>query len=281
MSTARPAPGGLLELRLEHDSRGRTVVASRAQRFPLRMTVPMYLDGTDPDMAFIFVQNPTGAVFAGDELEVRIAAGEGTRAHITGQSATKIARMDGGSARQRLAFALAPHVYLEYLPDPIIPQAGAQLEQRLEVELAHDAAFVTAETVGPGRRPLGERFAYERLSFRTDVRRDGHSLCIDALELEPRRRRPDAPGILGRHAYAGTVLAAAPEHDVEALAEAMHAALTARPDVLGAASVLPNGAGAGARVLSDSAPAARRALVEVWRVARERLVGLPLPELRK
>ena len=56
---------------------GRTVLAERRQRFPLRMTVPMYLDAGDRGMAFVYVQNPTGGVFAGDRLASRVDARPG------------------------------------------------------------------------------------------------------------------------------------------------------------------------------------------------------------
>ena len=59
---------GLLELAFRVGPGDRTVLASRRQRFPLRLTVPLMLDPALPGMAFVYVQNPTGGVFAGDRL---------------------------------------------------------------------------------------------------------------------------------------------------------------------------------------------------------------------
>jgi urease accessory protein len=257
------------------------VVAERRQRFPLRMTVPMYLDADDPGMAFVYVQNPTGGVFAGDRLETRVIAETGTRTHVTTQSASKLYRMDGGRAVQAVGFSLGEGAYLEYVPDPLIPHAGAHFEQSVVVDLAPGAGFVAAETLAPGRRTGGERFAYERLALRTEIHSEGRELCIDALELRPERRGPGSLGLIAEHEYVTTLVAAAPEQDAEALAARLDALLADERDVHGAAATLPNGAGAVARILAGSAPAARRVLLEAWRVARGALAGLGAPAVRK
>ncbi|MGH2870596.1 MAG: urease accessory protein UreD, partial [Solirubrobacteraceae bacterium] len=83
---------GLLELRAATDGYGRTYLAEHQQRFPLRITTPMYLDPGDRGMAFCYVQNPTGGVFAGDLLVERLVVEPGARLHVTSQSATKLYR---------------------------------------------------------------------------------------------------------------------------------------------------------------------------------------------
>jgi urease accessory protein len=272
---------GLLALRMRCDARRRTVLAERRQRFPLRMTVPMYLDAGDRGMAFVYVQNPTGGVYAGDRLVTSITAEPGARVHVTTQSATKICRMDGGEAVQEMRFDVGAGAYVEYVPDPVIPQAGARLEQQTVVELGEGAAFVAAETLSPGRRARGERFAYERIRLRLEARRDGHELCVDTMELVPSRRPPDAPGILGSRDYLVSLVALCPEHDTARLAAVLDAALAERPGLLGAADELPNGSGAVARILAPSAMAAREALLGAWATVRREVIDLPLPAIRK
>jgi urease accessory protein len=272
---------GLLELAFRRDGEGRSVLGALRQRFPLRMTVPFYLDRADPGMAFVYVQNPTGGVFAGDRLATNLAAGEGARVHLTTQSATKLYRMDGGEAIQELRFELDNGAYVEHVPDPLIPQGRARFRQRLLVELAPGAAFVATEAVAPGRRARGERFAYDLVELRTEARRSGRALCVDVVRLDPRRSDPLRPGVLGGRDYLVTLVAVAPEHDTEALARGLDEALGAEPDVLGAAGELPHGAGAAARALAPGPLEARRALLTAWRAARAELAGLPLPAVRK
>lgn len=272
---------GLLTLRLDCDSTRRTRLVGREQRFPLRTTVPLYLDPSDPGLAFIYVQNPTGGVFAGDRLDTRLAVGEGARVQLTTQSATKLYRMDGDQARQEFDFDLAERSYLEYLPDPVIPQRGSQLSQRMNVEVGPHATLIATEIVGPGRLARGERFRYDRLAFDTAVFRDGKPLCVDASVLEPARRRPDRHGIFGTWNYLGTLLVVSPERAPEDLGDRLNAQLPHAEGVTGAAGPLPHRAGAVARILAHRAPAIRRELARAVSTARQEILGYPLPSLRK
>lgn len=274
--------GGLLELRFVVGPSGRTQLAERKQRFPLRLTAPMYLDPADPDMAFVYIQNPTGAIFADDRLVISITAEEGTRVHLTTPSASKISRMDTGYAWQRIDIRLGTGAYLEWVPEPLIPQAGSRLHQELHVELADDAAFFGTEMIAPGRFARGEAFAYERLQLRTTVSdATGRELCGDVLLLEPTKRSPDRRGLLGSYPYLGMALAAAPRADCDALAASLDAAVAEIPGCLSAAGALPSATGALARVLAHTSAAAKDALEATWRAARPALIGVAPPERRK
>jgi urease accessory protein len=182
-----------------------------------------------------------------------------------------------------LRFALGEGAYVEHIPDALIPQAGSRYRQLLEVSVAPGSAFVSAETIAPGRRAHGERFAYELLELTTVARRGGRELCAERLRFAPRESRVDRPGVLGEADYLVTVFAVAPESDVGALADRIDAALACAdvPGARGAAGVLPNRAGAFARILAADAPGAGRMLRIAWAAARACLIGLPLPEGRK
>jgi urease accessory protein len=274
---------GLLELAFCRGPRGRSVVRARRQRFPLRTTVPFFLDSAAPDMSFVYIQNPTGGVFEGDRLLTSVTADAHVRLHVTTQSATKLYRMQSGVAEQELRFVLSHGAYVEHVPDALIPQAGSRYHQLLDVSVAHGAVFVSAETVAPGRRAHGERFAYDLLELTTVVRRDGRELCADRLRLAPGRSPVDRPGVLGAADYLVTLFAVAPESDAGVLAGRIDAAL-ASADVVGAsgaAGELPNGSGALARILARDAPGAALMLRVAWAAARQCLAGLPLPEGRK
>lgn len=285
MASCSPAEAadqdGLLGLRFAPNAWGRTVLARCVQRFPLRTTVPMYLDDADQGMAFIYVQNPTGGVFAGDRLVTEVELDPGARVHLTTQSATKIYDMAGGEACHELRFALADGAYLEHLPDALIPQAGARFAQRTLIALHGGAACLTAELIGPGRRARGERFGYVELALATEVRFGGQLVCADALRLSPSTTPPSAAGVLGAHDYLASMLVIAPDRDAERLVHLLGTALEEADTGLGAAAALPNGAGAVVRVLGTTATQARRALTAGWRAARRELLELPLPRVRK
>jgi urease accessory protein len=243
--------------------------------------MPFFLDSGAPDMAFVYVQNPTGGVFGGDRLLTAVIADSHVRAHITTQSATKVYRMEGGFAEHELRFVLGEGAYVEHIPDALIPQAGSRYRQRVDVSIAPGAAFVGAETVAPGRRAFGERFAYELLELTTCVRRQGRELCHERLQLAPGRSPVNRAGVMGESDYLVTLMAVAPESDTRALARAIDAVLRAESCASGAAGELPNAAGAVARMLAPDASSADRVLRRAWAAAREFLIKLPPPERRK
>ena len=273
--------GGLLALRVRRDQAGRTALVERRQRFPLRTTMPFYLDAAAPDMAFVYVQNPTGGVFAGDHLEMEVTAEVGARLHVTTQSATKLYRSEGAEAYQLTRFTLAAGAYLEHIPDPLIPQRGSRYRQRVVVDLDETATFIGAETIAPGRRAFGERFTYALLDLTTEIRCRGRGLLAERLRFEPSRARPDRSGALGGSDYLVTVIAIAPARDADTVIVAVERALAEHPHLEAAAGEAPHGAGVIVRLLAPSAPQAMRGLRIIWGALRLSLIDLPLPVTRK
>jgi urease accessory protein len=271
---------GLLELAFRVGPGDRTVLASRRQRFPLRLTVPLMLDPALPGMAFVYVQNPTGGVFAGDRLRLRIDAGPATRVHLTTPSATRVYRMAAGRAEQSLELTVSDGAYVESISEPVIPQAGSCFASRTSVCLGEGAAYVGADLVTPGR--FGEAFAFDLVELETTVADvSGRELFADRIRLEPLRRRPNARGLLGSATHVGTLVAVAHGHDGEALAAATDRRLAGLAGVKAAAGVLPCGQGVLARAVGASAAAVRAAIDAAWAEARQALLGAPLPPRRK
>jgi urease accessory protein len=268
---------GLLDLRFARASSGRTYLAGCRQRFPLRITTPHYLDDSDRGMAFLIIQNPAGAVFAGDHLELRLEAETGARVHLRTQSATRLCRMDGERATQTMAVKVAAGAYVEYLPELLIPQAGSDYAQRLSIDAAGGGTMITAEIVAPGRRAYGERFAYEHLRLETAVSVDGRTLAVDVLDLCPARRHPVRTGLLGGNDYVASLMVVCPGSDADRLARELDAVLAAARAVTGAAGVLTDGMGVVGRILAPTASDARAAVRAVWERARMQLLGIAAP----
>jgi urease accessory protein len=277
------AAEGLLDLRFAVAPDGRTRAVRREFRFPLRMTAPMYLDPASSGMAFVYVQNPTGGVFAGDRLRTRLVLDAGATVHVTTQAATKVYRMDEGRGVQATDVTLAPGSYLELVPDLLIPHAGSRLVQTLDVKIVPGAALFATEMVAPGRLARGEWFDYALLDLRTRVfDPDGVELLADTLFFEPGRRRPERRGLAGAYSFVGTALALAPAGDVAELARAIDDACgDGRDGVAAGGCVLPGDVGVAVRALAHSHRSLRDVLHAVWRVARERLGGAPPPARRK
>jgi len=274
---------GLLDLQFVVAPDGRTRLARRNMRFPLRVTAPMYIDPASRDMAFVYIQNPTGGLFPGDRLETTLALDVRARVHVTTQSASKIYATDEAGAFQSIGGTLAAGSYLELVPDLVIPQAASRYVQKLDITMERDAGFFVTEMVAPGRLAHGERFAYSTLDLRTRVLdTDGTELVADTLFFEPKWRAPDRRGLMGRFSFVGTALAVAPTCDVPELVGAIEEVCGGFDhDVFAAGCPVHGDVGVAVRALATSHRALRDTLDAVWEVVRERLAGAPLPPRRK
>jgi urease accessory protein len=278
---SRPAAGGLLELVAEAAPDGRTYLSRRRQRFPLRLTTPLYLDPARPGMAFIYMQNPTGGMFEDDDHIISLSAGPGALVHLTTQAASKVYRADRGCARQSVTLTVAAGAFAEYVPDTLIPHAASRLEQEIVAEVETGGALILSEAIAPGRVAFGEAFAYSSLSLTTRVSCGGEEAAVDWLRLEPSELDPRRVGVLGGHAYLASLFAVEPGGDPEALARTISQAAGRTPGCLVGTGTLPSGSGVLTRILAPSGISAGRALEAAWSATRVALIDAEPPRRRK
>lgn len=212
-TTAREAgaailtPGGVcatLALDFARDAAsGRTVLAASSQEPPLRVVRAFPLaDGA----ALAHLHNVSGGLLGGDHLTLSVNAGAGASVQLTTTGATRIYRPRAGAAETTQAndIRVAEDALLEYLPDPLIPFAGARYAQRTSIHLAHGAGLFWWEIVAPGREARGEVFQYERLEMKTDLIANGRLIAAERLRLEPRNHALASLARLGPYHYWAT-----------------------------------------------------------------------------
>ena len=196
--TRRPTTHGLAELSLERRD-GRTRLAHARTRPPLIVQRALYPDDAAPDLAHVFLSNPTGGLFSGDRQEVRIEVGRGARAHVTTQSATKIYTMERGKAEQRVVLNVAAGGYLEYLPDPLIPFSNSSLEQDFCITVDSEGTSLWWDIITPGRVAMRESFQYRSVRNRLAVYRDNQRAVFrEAFDLSPQESTPNGIGLVER-----------------------------------------------------------------------------------
>lgn len=281
---AHPGQDGLAELVLA-PRHGRTRLTHQRVRPPLSVQRALYPDEALADMAYIYLVNPTCGLLANDRHRVSVTVSEGGRAHITTQNAAKVFTMPDGKASLRVELAAAAGAWLEYLPDPVIPYRGAELETHTEITAAPGAAVLFAETLAPGRSAMGESWLYRRLACRLAVRDpEGRRLYREAWDMSPADRGLFTPAVLGEGARPRTLATALVITDrlpAPRLAEMIQAALPRADGILAAASALPNNLGAAVKVIADDTPLAHSVLSACWAAARRRFLDAPPPTPRK
>ena len=130
------------------------------------------------------VINTAGGVTGGDRFRLEAAAGAGSRLTVTTQAAERAYRAQPGEiGRVSTRLKVGPGARLDWLPQELILFQGADLDRRLEIDLAEDANFLMVEPVVFGRRAMGERLSSARFSDRIDMRRNGRPLYRDGVRI--------------------------------------------------------------------------------------------------
>ena len=261
-----------------NDDMRRTVVDTIAQTPPLRMIRAFaQADGG----ALIHLHNVSGGVLGGDDLRVRVAVGADARALVTTTGATRVYRHRPGlpDAVQQTTFSVGAGGLLEYLPDPLIPYAGARYRQVTRCDLTGDGGLFVWDVVTPGREASGERFAYDTLALESVVTVDGAPVAWEKIALQPKCQALASPAALGDYRSFATLFMcrggqpAATWLALEKALAALADELTIVREVVWGASALAVD-GVVVRGLARDARHLSAALPALWRAGKRALYGL-------
>ncbi len=153
--------------------------------------------------ALVHLHNISGGVLGGDSLALNVQIAAGAYAQLTSTSATRLYRCSpqAATSTQTNIVQVQDDGLLEYLPDPLIPFAGARYRQRTQIELAPGAGLFWWETVAPGRTARGELFDYELVDISLAISAQGRPLALEHTQLEPKKRPLTALARLGTYRY--------------------------------------------------------------------------------
>jgi urease accessory protein len=179
---------------------GRTRMLLREAHQPLK--VVRAFDAGD-GAALVHLHNVSGGILGGDQFALNFRVGRDARAQITTTSATRVYRARQGQmpAIQHTAVQVEENGLLELLPDPLIPFAGSDYEQRTVIDLADGAGLFWWETVAPGREARGEVFAYDRLKLQTEISACGVPVALEHYTLRPQADALTSIVRLGNYRY--------------------------------------------------------------------------------
>lgn len=289
----RPGPvlHGVADLTLELRA-GRTRLTRVCTRPPLLVQQALYPDEGVPDMAYVFLANPTGGLLENDRQDISVSVGAGAKSHVTTQSATKVHPMTYGVAEQRVALTVAAGGYLEYLPDPLIPFQDASLAQCTDLTLEPGATVVYGDVITPGRVARGEAFQYRKISSRLTVyRRRKYPTYREGFDIAPSTAGRAGIGVMGSAGQPspgyseaptlGSVLVLCETPEARAILDQARQSLESCRDAHAGASLLPDGQGIGVKVIGVDCSAVQAAMNTVWSVARSALLGAPPQHMRK
>ncbi len=150
------------------------------QQVPLRVLPPFHFPGNEP--ALVYLLNPTAGLMDGDGQLIELTAGAGTRAVVTGQSASRIHPCLNGFSTQQWTVQVESGAVLVVLPGPAIPFQGCRYYQQARIDLATDARLIWGDIWLAGRHTRGEaseQFLFAHLIQELTVRREGKRVYRD------------------------------------------------------------------------------------------------------
>ena len=238
--------------------------------------------------ALVHLHNVSGGVLAGDRLALEVDVEAGAAAQITTTGATRLYRHRAGAAdsEQAARFKVGDGAILEYLPDAVIPYARSRHCQRTEIELGRGATVFWWEVLAPGRLAAGEKFAFDRLRVRNEIRAGSRPLLLENYLLEPLRKNLSATARMS--AFSHTVsFCAIQEGRADAFWRGLEGSLqdiahtlSIPGEILWGASTLASD-GVIVRGMAMSGRLIHKALLTFWRTARLAISGLDAIPPRK
>ena len=163
---------------------GRTVLAEAYAEPPFRVG-RWFAQGDDLHM--ILTSSAPGA-FGHDHLRQIVRVGRGAHVRLTSQSALQVhPSPDGATTHLHSSYDVADGAHLHCHWRPLIPFAGARLEQRIEVKIAGGGYLYWSDALMSGRHAHGERWTFASLAHEIAVSRDGSLEYLERYRVQPNK----------------------------------------------------------------------------------------------
>ena len=281
---------GRLDLSFERRG-GRTVVARQYAEPPWRIGSTFQA----ADVASLILVCAGPGIFAGDILRQSVHAESGTRVALTSQSALQV-HPGAADAPARIAhtYHVAGDGELHCHWDPLIPFAGARVQQQFAIDVAEGGRLYWSDALMSGRASRGETWRFEQLAHELRLRVAGELVYLERFTLEPSTQHPPRrtahlasgtthPALATRHSPPGThfstTLLCHPRATPDA-GESLQRSLDLAAEVLAGVDLIADGVLL-ARVVSASGAAFASAREAIRRFAAAAIFELPASAIRR
>jgi len=273
---------GILDLELQRDSAGKTVVTRQFSQVPLQIQRALYPENSLPGMAYLYVISPSGGILQGDRYRTDVLLKNKAIAHITTQGATRIYSMNSNSASQMVNITVDENCYLEYIPDQIIPYKNSRYYQKVNLEVHDNSTLIYSEILTPGRVAMGESFEYDICYLRTHCKNQDKKIrFLENTKIEPKKQKLNDFGILGEHSIVGTVYIFTRKEDVNELENTINQTIRDRHEVSVGTSFLPDESGIIIRILGNKTELVFDVVFKTVEISRKKILGASFSKTRK
>ena len=195
------AIGRRARLELVFEARGgRTVIARAYAEPPFRIGRSFDVDGA----AYVILVCSGPGVFAGDALDLSIRVRPGARVILASQSALQVHPSAASTpALIRHRYVVEEDGELQAHWDPVIPFAGARLDQRFELQIDEPSRLYWSDALMSGRVDRAETWSFDCVAHELRLRVGTTSEVSGAIHASTARALDDASVGRRRHALHG------------------------------------------------------------------------------
>ncbi len=254
----------------------KTLARTVCQAAPLKVLKAFYPEGES--IAHLYILNSTGGILQGDQMDINIHLVADAEAVVLMPAATKIHPCPSGDARQRMQFHLETGAVLEYLPEPLLPFAGAVFFQETDIFLEKNVSLFWGDILGPGRLAKGESFAYRLFENRMCIRDEAGLIAQEFFQIAPSSTAVDGLAVMEGKSHMGSLYMICPEDKTEAVLKAFRE--IGEGPVYWGASFLSR-RGLFVRALADETPSLQTLFFKLWGIFRKIVLGRSLPPVRR
>ena len=243
---------GILDLELQTNSEGKTVVTKQFSQVPLQIQRALYPESSLPEMAYLYVISPSGGILQGDRYRTDIVLKRKAKVHMTTQGATRIYSMNANYASQILNITVEEDCYLEYIPDQIIPYKNSRYYQKVNLNVDTNSTLIYSEVLTPGRVAMEESFEYDLCYLRTHCKNQYKKIrFLENTKIEPKKQRLKDFGILGEYKIVGTVYILTRKENINDLEDNINEHIRNVNGITIGISILPDESGIIIRILGN------------------------------
>ncbi len=267
--SSEQSPRFQLALKMGCDGTQKTVFQYRYMAYPLSVSPIFRLEenGTvaaSPEAckrAYLYRMNTSPGLLAGDSIRLALQLAAGSQLYLADQSATKVHSMPPRKQTQATidyAVEVESNATLEFLPEPLILFADAELIQTTDITLHATAGLSWGEIILPGRLARGEVYEFRQYLSRLRIKSPtGNLWFAETMRLLGKENRFVTSDLFASKPVLGTLILVLPR----AIATSQTlSTLSAEIDVLAsncksvdlASTVLPGESGLFIRAMSET-----------------------------
>ena len=264
---------GILDLELQKNQQGKTIIARQFSQVPLQIQRALYPENALPNMAYLYIVSPSGGILQGDRLRTDIVLKNNAASHITTQGATRIYSMNSNYASQMINITLNDNCYLEFIPDQIIPYKSSRYYQKVELKIHDTATLVYSEVLTSGRMAMKESFQYDICCFRTRcTNQDNQLQFFENVKITPKSQKLTVFGMFEKYSIVGTVYIVS-KGNLSSIETIIHNSILKKDDVIFGTSIFPDNSGILVRILGQKTKDVITVIHEVVKIIRREILG--------